>query len=353
MNEELHIVNAELGAKVEELDRANSDLRNVFESTQVATIFLDRNLIIRHFTPAVGDLYNLIPSDLGRPLTDIVSQLDYDNLGDDLAQVLDRLAPLERRVAHRNGQTHYLMRILPYRGGNNAVEGVLVTFVDVTTIVLAEQHHRLLVDELNHRVKNMLTVVISLATQTLRGARSTDDFSKAFLGRLHALSAAYTLLSRERWTEVSLGDVLAEELAPYLAGSQPGGSAAIAVQGPPVFLRPKAALAIGMVVHELATNAVKYGALSHPGGHVEIRWDIAHANGAGELRWRWTERDGPPAADPSQRGFGTTLIDRTLRHELNGQAELRYASEGLEAMLTIPLDQEVVSATPTGGAETP
>jgi two-component system, chemotaxis family, CheB/CheR fusion protein len=149
VNEELHTVNARLSEKVDELDRANSDLRNLFDSTQIATVFLDRDLIIRGFTPAVGAIYNLIPSDQGRPLTDIASRVQYQGLRDDVRHVLDTLRPLERRITRDDGQAHYLMWILPYRAPDSTVSGTLVTFLDVTTIVQAEQHHRLLVDELN------------------------------------------------------------------------------------------------------------------------------------------------------------------------------------------------------------
>jgi two-component system CheB/CheR fusion protein len=168
INEELQTVNGQLASKVEELDRKNSDLRNLFESTQVATVFLDRYSVIRSFTPAIANVYNLIPSDQGRPLTDIVGRIRYSNLRDDCRHVLQTLEPLERRVVRDDGAAHYLMRILPYRTPDSDVDGTIVTFVEVTSIVQAEQRQRLLIDELNHRVKNMLTVIISIATQTLR-----------------------------------------------------------------------------------------------------------------------------------------------------------------------------------------
>ena len=168
INEELNTVNVQLSAKVDELDHHNSDLKNLFDSTKVATVFLDPFMIIRSFTPEIAGIYNLIPSDIGRPLTDIICKLSYDDLRDDVQTVLKTLQPLEKRVQRHDGSAHYLMRILPYRLPNSTVDGSLITFVDVTSIVRAEEHQRLLVDELNHRVKNMLTVVISLATNTLR-----------------------------------------------------------------------------------------------------------------------------------------------------------------------------------------
>ena len=123
------------------------------------------------------------PTDQGRPLTDIASQIDDTNLREDVRTVVATLEPLEHRVARRDGTAHYIMRVLPYRGTDGAVNGALITFLDVTSMVESEGHQRLLVDELNHRVKNMLTVVISLASQTLRRATTLDEFSEAFLGR--------------------------------------------------------------------------------------------------------------------------------------------------------------------------
>src|SRR6201999_874819 len=115
------------------------DLKNLFDSTQIATVFLDRFLVVRSFTPAIANVYNLIPSDLGRPLSDIVSQLRYTGLKDDVSYVLSSLKPLERRVVRSDGDAHYIMRILPYREPDSSVSGALVTFVDVTSIVRAEE----------------------------------------------------------------------------------------------------------------------------------------------------------------------------------------------------------------------
>ena len=299
INEELQTVNAQLAAKVDELDRKNSDLRNLFESTEVATIFLDAYLVVRGFTPAIASLYNLIPSDQGRPLTDIVSHLRYSSLRDDCQQVLQTLVPLERRIVRDDDATHYLMRILPYRTPDSDVDGTIVTFVDVTRIVQAEEHQRLLVDELNHRVKNMLTVVISMARQTLRRSDTLEHFEKSYLGRVYALSAAYTLLSLEGWQRVTLRALLLEELQPFFL---PGHSN-VQLNGPDVLLEPRAALSLGLAIHELTTNAVKYGALSAPEGRVRIAWLVERPSEGEILSLNWTEMDGPPVSPPTQSGF--------------------------------------------------
>ena len=333
VNEELHTVNAQLSEKLDELDRSASDLKNLFDSTDVATVFLDRHLIIRGFTPAVGTVYNLIPSDHGRPLSDIVSQLDYMGLREDVRAVLDSLEPLERRVTRRDGSKHYIMRILPYRAQNSAVDGTLVTFVDVTSIVQAEQHQRLLVDELNHRVKNMLTVVISLASQTLRRAQTMEQFSDAFMGRIKALTASYSLLSQANWTDIQLLEVLVEETRPFLSRER----ANIVFQGPKVWLSPQGALALGMAIHELVTNAMKYGALSVPQGKVTVSWQIEHGSTGSDFLLQWIESDGPAVSPPRLRGFGTSLIERGFAHELSGSANIRFEPSGVRATLRAPL----------------
>jgi two-component system CheB/CheR fusion protein len=334
INEELQTVNGQLSAKLEELDNKNSDLRNLFESTQVATVFLDPFLIVRGFTPAVASIYNLIPGDLGRPLSDIMSQLQYDGLREDVDRVLRSLQPLERRLVRVDGATHYLMRILPYRTPDSAVNGTVITFVDVTSIVQAEQHQRLLVDELNHRVKNMLTVVISMATQTLRRSRTLDEFSENYLGRVHALAAAYTLLTNQHWQPVSLRDLLTEELRAFSAFDRDN----IWLDGPPLVLVPPAALALGMAIHELATNAVKYGALSAALGSVRVFWRL-EGNGEGsKIVLEWIESNGPPVVAPSQRGFGTTLIERGLSQDLSAEVSIDFAPEGVRARIRAPYD---------------
>ncbi len=345
INEELQTVNAQLSAKVDELDRANSDLRNLFESTRVATVFLDQHMVIRAFTPEVGSIYNLIPSDRGRPLTDINGRLDYATLREDVHHVLRTLEPLERRVSRQDGTAHYLLRILPYRTPESTVDGSLVTFVDVTQIVQAEQHQRLLVDELNHRVKNMLTVVISLARQTMKRADSLDAFSAVFLGRVHALAATYTLLSGENWSTVQLGEIVRQELKPFMTGERRH----VRIDGPAVLLAPRGALALGMAVHELATNAVKYGALSVPEGGIAVTWTVEQSDGVDILVLDWAEQGGPAVVAPARRGFGSTLIERSLSHDLSGKAHIEFLPSGVRASVRAPLGKLAADSSPAAG----
>ncbi|WP_419759994.1 CheR family methyltransferase [Acidisoma sp.] len=346
INEELQTVNTQLSVKLDELDRKNMDLKNLFESTEVATIFLDRFLIVRGFTPAVANIYNLIPSDQGRPLTDIVSRLRYTGVREDVQSVLNTLEPLERRVTRDDGSMHYLMRAQPYRTPDSTVDGAVMTFVDVTSIVKAEEHQRLLVDELNHRVKNMLTVVISLATQTLRRSPTLEAFSETFLGRIHALTAAYSLLSSESWQTVALRDILMEEFRPFLVGD---GSNIVAT-GPRVLLEPRAALALGMAVHELTTNAIKYGALSVPEGKVRVDWSVETDPKGETLVLDWVETGGPTVGRPNGNGFGMLLIERGLKQDMSAEIKVEFPPTGVCARLRAPLYPQGIMAPETASA---
>jgi two-component system, chemotaxis family, CheB/CheR fusion protein len=339
VNEELNTVNNELAGKVDELDRSNADLRNLFESTQIATVFLDHHLIIRSFTPAVTAIFNLIPTDRGRPILDIAHQLVDVDIAHDVRRVLDEQKPIERPVRLRSGRVFHLMRILPYRTSDERIDGVLVTFVNVTDIVAAEEQLRTLVSELNHRVRNMLQVVIGLANQTMSRSTDVQQFEKAFMGRMQSLARAYELLSRGGWQEVSVADLLNIQLAPFAAEGN-----RCTVEGEKVMLTANAALALGLVLYELATNATKYGALSVPDGRVDISWRLERRDDKDPvLIFSWRERGGPTVSEPARHGFGTELLQRQLRYELNGNATMDFHQDGLRVLLEIPVHGSIVA----------
>src|SRR5262245_2651891 len=330
VNEELQTVNHELTVKIDELDRANSDLKNLYESTDVATIFLDRELIIRSFTPAVTRIFSLIPGDRGRPLTDIAHQLDYAELAQDIQQVFGARAPLERRVSRRDGRAHYIVRALPYWTGSGKVEGAALTFSDVTGLAQAEEQQRVLVSELNHRVKSMLTAIESIATHTLRSDNASRE---AFLGRLHAMGRAYELVSRDGWGDVSLREVVEQEIEPY----RNARTDRLAIEGPDVALKAKLALSLGMIIHELGTNSAKYGSLSTADGSLEVSW-ATEKRSQNSLILDWIERGGPRAAKPRLNGFGLTLVEREVSDGLGGKANIEFEPDGLRANFRVPLD---------------
>ncbi|MBL8780984.1 MAG: PAS domain S-box protein [Alphaproteobacteria bacterium] len=459
VNEELRTINAEMVDKNEQLLRLNSDLRNLLDSTQIATIFLDNELRIKSFTPGMVELIHLRDSDHGRPITELVSRLNYAQLEQDARSVLRTLGVVEREV--RSGDESVLiMRIRPYRTVTNVIDGVVITFVDVTastllqtalkeserrlaaivqqatagiaetdldgrltlvnplfcrivgrtedelhglrmddithpddvaqnavlfdrlvaerqgfevekrylrpdgTVVwvhnsvspivdadgrvsrvlavvlevtehkLAEAHRELLLHELSHRVKNTLATVQSIAAQTAQSATTVTGYRDAFMARLMALAATHNLLQIGDWHGAALRDVVATELAPYEADA-----VRWTLSGADVLLKPDTAVAFGMVVHELTTNAAKYGALSNERGRVDVSWTMSAGEGKRRLHFVWRESGGPPVKAAGRKGFGTRLITDGLALQLDATIALVFASEGVRCTIDIPISE--------------
>lgn len=220
----------------------------------------------------------------------------------------------------------------PIRDASGAVTGIFVQGHDVTNDVLAAQRQKLMIDELNHRVKNTLATVQSIAMQTARSHADPRTFAESFQARLLALSHTHDLLTRSHWEGASLLDILQHETEAH-------GAHRVSLNGPRVELEPAAALSLGMIFHELATNAAKYGALSSPDGRVLIDWSVSNQT-ARRLDLSWRETGGPPVMTPERKGFGSRLIERNVRHDLAGEVKLDYGSDGFSAEISVPLDKE-------------
>jgi two-component system CheB/CheR fusion protein len=334
VNEELNTVNSELSAKVDELDRAHADLRNVFESTGVAIVFLDRKLAVRSFTPAATKIFKLISSDRGRPLSDIVTNLkETGDLHRDIHSVFERGEPLEHTVRHVDGKTHYLMRILPYRSEKGGIDGVLVVLVDVTRLVDAEAQQRALLQELNNRVKRILDVFAGLIGQEPPKGATVAQLSQALVGRLKSMAMCYGLLERANWEEVALGDIVAGELEPYRNKT----GERVFVDGPAITLKPPGVLALGMAIHELAVGAMKKGLLAGGRGSLSITWDIVQ-DGRRSLQIDWKETGGTRAKKPKQSTLDAEFADRELKAVLRATLTIEESETGLNARISIPLN---------------
>jgi len=222
------------------------------------------------------------------------------------------------------------------RAANTIVEHFAPTFVivdeigqtlDVTNLVAAEEQQKVPAAELSHRVKNTLAVVSSIAERTL-----TDDETKEnLIGRLHALGHTHDVLSESGWTEAGLRELISAELSPHGTGD----GSVLQISGPPVMLRPQAALFLTLALHELSTNAAKYGALSIPGGRVAVSWIIT-GDRPPRLEINWQEEGGPKVDGLGASGFGTELIERGIRFELQGEAKLETVNGGLHCRIVIP-----------------
>jgi two-component system, chemotaxis family, CheB/CheR fusion protein len=458
INEELQTVNSELKLKLEAVSRAHSDLQNLMAATDFGTLFLDSGLRIKRFTQPVTELFSITPSDEGRPVTDFAHRLEYDQLTADAQAVLSRLAPIRREIRSRDNRW-YDVRLRPYRTVDDKIDGVVITFVDVTErrqieealrgseqllrqdkrlvelshdpifiwdfdsgilewnrgseelygytreealgkkkdqllatmvpgssfaelrakleaegswtgelkhtaksgkvltiesrIVLEsldgrrlalestrdvterrewEERQKLLLGELTHRVRNTLTVVQAIASQTLRGQVNKDLLDR-FSGRLSALASAHNLLVDSEWKGAEIGALAHSQLDAYISDQ----AHRFDISGEPITLPPDLATPLGLILHELATNAAKHGSLSRPGGSVHVNWSRVTRNHKGYARIIWREIGGPRVAKPTRTGFGRTLIE----HGLPGATvDNQFEPDGLVCTIDIPLREE-------------
>jgi two-component sensor histidine kinase len=219
-------------------------------------------------------------------------------------------------------------------GGVLLMVGLAFAVRMATAIARGEMLHDLLIEELNHRVKNTLAILQSIATQTFRSASRAER--EKFEGRLGALAEAHNLLSQEKWQGSELQDVIARVLNPYLLNNP----ARVRMFGPKVPLSPRLAVVLSMILHEIATNAAKYGALSNDTGTVSLDWEIIEESDGRKLRLIWTEAGGPHVTAPVQRGFGSRLIERSARDQLGGEATVDFLPRGVVCTLTSALEHE-------------
>lgn len=243
----------------------------------------------------------------------------------------------EYRWLHGDGRYHWLAsRVVPVRGDDGRVQEWVGATTDVDSRRQQEQHQKLLLDELNHRVKNTLAVVQSIALQTLGQSEAGRAGVEHFQARLLALAKAHELLTASRWAGTCLRDVVEMAIGPGLGH----GLERFSVDGPPVRLCPRPSLALSMALHELYTNAVKYGALSAPEGRIQIHWRVRDGTDGRRLLLQWRESDGPPVVAPTRRGFGTRLVEHGLRHDLDGRVELAFERGGVTCNIDVPLVED-------------
>src|ERR1700688_1652995 len=225
--------------------------------------------------------------------------------------------------------------ISPVRDASGDIIQYFASFADLTKHKDDEVRSRMLIDELNHRVKNTLSTVQSIVWQTLRTPSDPKVIRESIESRLFALSRSHDLLTREKWESAGLLDIVHDALEPF--GVSGGRADRIAVTGKNIRFPPKSALALGIAFNELATNAVKYGALSNAAGSILIEWTMETTPAGQRLLLNWKEKDGPPVTPPAHKGLGSRVIERGLAHELEGITHLDYRPDGLVCTMDIPL----------------
>lgn len=231
--------------------------------------------------------------------------------------------------------------ITPILDEGGRPERLLAISRDVTAVKEAEIRQSLLMQELSHRMKNTLAMVQAIASQTLSGP-GLREARDAFAVRLQALAQAHDILLQGAWTSASVAALVGSVAAVHAADDP----ARLDAQGPPVTIGSQAALALALVLHEMATNAAKYGALSTPGGRIVLRWTVSAAPDGERLDLEWAEVGGPPVRPPARRGFGTRLIARSLGHAFGGTADLAFPPDGACLRLTMPLAEARGALTP-------
>jgi PAS domain S-box-containing protein len=295
-----------------------------------------------YVSPSVMEFLGHAPEDVMRDPDLWLSKIRDDDRPAVLAMITNARGqdePIEYRIV-RDGNEIWIRDkpfLLPGDTGTRVRVAGLAR--DVTQAKRADQQRDLMIGELNHRVKNTLALVQSLATQTGHLTSSVEEFEKAFTTRLRALAAAHDLLTDTNWEGTTLHHVIQTAVAPFMV--REGRTAHIDIAGPTVWLNSNTAITLALAFHELVTNAAKYGALSIESGRVTISWAATPAVKPTEVDLTWRERGGPAVKPPSRSGFGTMLLERVLAFESDGKAELSFPKSGVAFNFKLPLSNNV------------
>lgn len=313
-------------------------LAAIIESSDAAIMSIDLDARITSWNEGAERLYGFSADEIvGHPVTRLLPRERSEEEGAILSRIRrgERVEPYETVRLHKNGASiDVSLTVSPVRDTAGRIVGASKIARDIRARKEAERLQRLLMNELKHRVKNVLATVRAIATKTFRGevhARART----AFDARLLALSKAHDLLTAESWSGAELSALVADVLSPY-------GTANIAIAGPRLWLPSDVVLSFSLALHELATNAAKYGALSVPTGSVEIAWGIVGEENP-HLTMSWTERGGPPVATPRRKGFGSRLIE-LLSTQMNGSVRIEYARSGVVCEIDAPFQSDWIVA---------
>ena len=302
----------------------------IVASSDDAIISKDLNGVITSWNAGAERLFGYTADEMvGQPVIVLIPIERLDEEPSILERIRrgDRIDHYETVRQRKDGsRVHISLTVSPIKNTHGEIIGASKIARDISDRKRAEETRELLLNEIKHRVKNTLGTVQAIATQTFRSAPKEER--SAFIARLHALADAHDLLTQQSWVTVSVRDVVERALAPFKQSDR----RRFALEGPEFHLHPSNALLLAMVVHELGTNAVKYGALSSETGYVAISWSLSPKRD--KLHLEWMETGGPPASPPQKKGFGTQMIERTLRGE-QGSAQFDFTTKGLSCKLEI------------------
>jgi two-component sensor histidine kinase len=324
-------------AVIEESERI---ARAVIASANEAVVVCDRAGIITHINSAVLAICSEVP--IGKPLSDAIPLVFSSVTG--LLRETDLLAMaaagtsvqgMEATAPAAPRAKDLLVSAAPLIVAEGHVRGSVVTMVDLSHRKAAERQQLLLMAELDHRVKNTLTLVMSICSRSARKDDTVESFQKAFMGRIQALAGTHTLLAEKSWNNLTIEEVVRVELEPYASVT----SGRVDLVGLGVSVAPRAASALGLIFHELTTNAVKYGALSNANGRLAVTISLPDAPPNGSevpVIIEWLETGGPPVDPPSRRGFGEIIMSRSLSYAPDGGTDVAFAPEGVRCRIRVP-----------------
>jgi len=320
-----------------------AELESIIYRTPFMLIRMDKDLRYRFISHAYLEMTGRRAEQVvGKRLADVLGDKDFQAIRPHVEKVLqgDRVE-FEREVHYQGVGTRFLHVIYtPEKDDSGTVTGWIASMLDITERKRAEEEQKraaeaeqILIRELQHRTNNLLTVIQGIAQKTLAGSGPLDEARKIFEGRLLALAGTYRRLTKSNWSGVSLREIVHLTLEPFVVRTE--------IDGPDLMLSAKNAQNFSLALHELATNALKHGALSSAGGSVSIDWNVASNGGGSVLKFRWRERGGPPVLGPGQRGFGTSLLESTFK-----MINFDYACEGLTCEIHVPLGKNELGASP-------
>jgi PAS domain S-box-containing protein len=341
--------------RAEQLAAAERFARSVLEQATAAVLVLAPDGRITHASSLAEQLAEQPP--VGRTFSEafpleVQSEAQAGTLARFSAENLDTLLAtkpfhgVEVRLRGENAAKRtFLLSAGPLLDDAKTSVGSIVTLTDMTERKRAEEQQTMLVAELNHRVKNILAIVQSVAAQTVRSSASLPDFTHSFSGRLRALAVAHDILTQTRWIGIGLKELLTAVLAPHLSADEER----VTIEGPAILLSAGAVVPLSMALNELTTNAVKYGALSARGGRIDISWILTGGEHQSvELTWR--EYGGPKVEREGTSGFGTVLIDRVITYDLDGATKIDFDPAGVRCTLTFPVQDQAKSPVRTLGS---
>jgi PAS domain S-box-containing protein len=328
-------------AEVEGFRKALGPFVLAAEATRMAMLFTDAKEPDNPIIFANASFLSLTGYDLnevlGRPLNFFMAPLTDPQAMTRVDAAVEHNSNSDQEINYRrkDGSEFWAaMFTNPVRDVNGNVVQHFVSLIDVSKHKQAQAQATMLIDELNHRVKNTLSTVQSIVWQAFRKASDPELIREAIEARLFALSRSHDLLTPENWESAGLVDIVNAALEPFgVAGDR---AERLVITGRNVRFSPKATLVLGIALHELATNAVKYGAFSDAAGSLLIAWAIEPAPEGDRLILHWQEKDGPPVTLPFRNGFGSQVIERGLAHELGAEAHLDFRADGLVCTINIP-----------------